>query len=438
MNNNLSVIWGKVLSLLEEETTPVGYNTWIKTMEPQYIEDRDIYVSVPSSINKNMVDHRYSELIKNALFEVTGTTMNLNVLFNEAPPVPQPSAPERHRGNGLPLNQKYTFETFVVGNSNRFAHAASLAVAEAPAMTYNPLFLYGGVGLGKTHLLHAIGNYVLENNPSAKIVYISSETFTNELINAIKDSKTEEFRNKYRSMDVLMVDDIQFIAGKKQTEEEFFHTFNSLYDANRQIIITSDRPPKEIKILEERLRSRFEWGLIGDISPPDYETRAAILRKKAQADGVFVQDDILLFIAEKITSNIRELEGAFNRVIAYRGLVNREITMDVALEALKDYDQKGAKKTITPDYIVDACSKFFNIKKEVIMGERRTKEVATARQIAMYLLRELAGMSHLKVGKYFDKHHTTIMYGINETEKRMASDEEFKETVETLIKDIKN
>lgn len=437
MDEKISTIWSEVLQLLENEVTPIGYNTWIKTIIPKSFEGDTLNLSVATPINKNMIDHRYSDLIKNALIEITGQTYNINVVVGEET-VQSPTQSQPQKIYGMPLNQKYTFDTFVVGNSNRFAHAASLAVAESPAMAYNPLFLYGGVGLGKTHLLHAIGNYIKENNPSAQIAYISSETFTNELINSIRDKKTEQFRNKYRSVDVLMVDDIQFIAGKIQTEEEFFHTFNTLYDANKQIVITSDKHPEEIKTLEERLRSRFEWGLIGDINSPDYETRVAILQKKAQIEGIEISDEILKYIAEKITSNIRELEGVFNKVLAYRGLVNKEITMEVAYEALKFYEEHSGAKIITPEMVVENCAKFYNIKKEDILGTRKTKEIAKPRQVSMYLMREILGISQLKIAKFFGKDHTTVLYAINKVENEIAENPSFSLEIESLKDDIKN
>lgn len=437
MDEKLSTIWSEVLELLEDEVTPIGYNTWIKTIIPKSFEDDTFILSVSTQIVKNMIDNRYSDLIKNAIIEVLGQPYNINVIVGEATVsnnIPQQS----QKIYGMPLNPKYTFDTFVVGNSNRFAHAASLAVAETPAIAYNPLFLYGGVGLGKTHLLHAIGNYIKENDKSAQIAYVSSETFTNELINSIRDKKTEQFRNKYRSVDVLMVDDIQFIAGKIQTEEEFFHTFNALYDANKQIIITSDKHPEEIKTLEERLRSRFEWGLIGDINSPDYETRVAILKKKAQIEGIDISDEILQYIAEKITSNIRELEGVFNKVLAYRGLVNKEITMEVAYEALKYYEEHSGAKIITPEMVVESCSKFYNIKKEDILGTRKTKEIAKARQVSMYLMREIIGIAQLKIAKFFGKDHTTVSYAIEKIEKEIYNNPSFNMEIESLKDDIKN
>lgn len=433
MNGELLNIWDHSLPLIEEEVTAVGYKTWILSIKPVSLENGYLNVIVPNDINKNMVEHRYKELIQNAIFEVTGKRCTLLVHIGE---IEEDKKEEKAVHNlGMPLNPKYTFDSFVVGGSNRFAHAASLAVAETPARTYNPLFLYGGVGLGKTHLLHAIGNFIIANNKDMKVMYISAETFTTELINSIKDSTNDAFREKYRSVDVLMVDDIQFIAGKKVTEEEFFHTFNTLYDANKQIIITSDRPPKEMKTLEDRLRSRFEWGIIGDLYAPDYETRVAILRKKAQLENIDIKDEILELIAEKITSNIRELEGVLNRILAYRGLINTEITVDVALDAMKSYHATG-KPAVTPENIVEATAKFYHLKVEDIMGNKRTKNIALARQIVMYMMREILGYSHLKIAKFLDKHHTTVMYGIGEVEAQMTRDSEFHSEISTLKKDI--
>ncbi len=433
MNGELLNIWNSSLPLIEDEVTPVGYRTWILSIKPISMENGFLHVSVPDEVTKNMVEHRYKGLIQNAVYEISG--MRCTLVVHEGEYEEEKKTEKACANLGMPLNPKYTFDSFVVGGSNRFAHAASLAVAETPARTYNPLFLYGGVGLGKTHLLHAIGNFIIQNNQDMKVMYISAETFTNELINSIKDSTNDAFREKYRSVDVLMVDDIQFIAGKKVTEEEFFHTFNTLYDANKQIIITSDRPPKEMRTLEDRLRSRFEWGIIGDLYAPDYETRVAILRKKAQLENIEIKDEILELIAEKITSNIRELEGVFNRVLAYRGLIHSEITVDVALDAMKSYHATG-RPAITPENIVSGCAKFYHIKEEDIMGNKRTKNIAKARQVAMYLMREILGLSHLKIAKFLDKHHTTIMYGIGEVETEVKNDPTFSSEISTLKKDI--
>jgi chromosomal replication initiator protein len=335
------------------------------------------------------------------------------------------------------LNPKYTFNSFVIGNSNRFAHAASLAVAESPAKAYNPLFIYGGVGLGKTHLMHAIGHYILQNNPNAKVVYVSSEKFTNELINAIKDDKNEEFRNKYRNVDILLIDDIQFIAGKERTQEEFFHTFNELHDANKQIILSSDRPPKEIPTLEDRLRSRFEWGLIADIQVPDFETRMAILKKKADVENLNVANDVMGYIATKIKSNIRELEGALIRIIAYSSLTNRAVTVDLATEALKDIISKKQGKHVTIDSIQDIVSSYFNLRVEDLKSQRRTRNIAYPRQIAMYLSRKLTDMSLPKIGEEFGgRDHTTVIHAYEKISGNLKTDDSLQHTINDLTKKV--
>ncbi|MCG8501435.1 MAG: chromosomal replication initiator protein DnaA [Firmicutes bacterium] len=447
MNKRLSEIWDETLKIIKSEITEVGYNTWIKTIVPVSLSDDSMILGVPNDFNKNIIVGRYLPLISNSLSAVSSIEYNLTVIIlNEKESkktddvsLDETDEKEHHdESNNITLIPKYTFDTFVVGNSNRFAHAASLAVAESPAKTYNPLFLYGGVGLGKTHLMHAIGHYILNQNPSAKVVYVSSEKFTNELINAIKDDRNEEFRSKYRSMDVLLVDDIQFIAGKERTQEEFFHTFNTLHEANKQIILTSDRTPKEIHTLEERLRSRFEWGLIGDIQPPDLETRIAILRKKAQTEKLQVPDEILIYVANKIKSNIRELEGALNRIIAFSALVKQEITQELADEALKDYFSANSNRVITPKLIQETVSKYFNIRTEDFKSKRRTKNIAYPRQIAMYLCRDLTELSLPKIGEDFGgRDHTTVLHAIGKIEKNIEKDAEVKKIIDQLIKNIK-
>lgn len=430
MNSDLIKIWTECLIVLEDEVTPVGFNTWIKDIKPVSLSDTTLTLAVSTTIIKNMVEMRYHDLIRNTVGEITGKLFDIEFVLGDS------LLSSQRRREESSVYDKYTFDNFVVGNSNRFAQCASLAVAEAPAYAYNPLFLYGGVGLGKTHLMHAIGNFIKKNDPDARIEFLSAETFTNELINSIKDNTNQEFRNKYRNIDVLLVDDIQFIAGKTTTEEEFFHTFNTLHESNKQIVLTSDRPPKEIKTLEERLRSRFEWGLMCEINPPDYETRMAILRKKAQDDNIIISDEIIEFIAQKIKSNIRELEGVFNRVVAYRGLINKEITIDVAMEALKDYGEKGEKK-ITPDSIIEACARFYNVKKEDIYSEKRTKEIAFARQVSMYLMREIIDYSFPKIGAVFEKDHATAMHGYKRIKSVIEEDEGIKFNIEGLMNDIK-
>ena len=323
METELKELWEKTLNIIKGELTEVSFNTWIKSCEPISMSSNTIIISVPNSFTQDILEKRYKDLVINSIEAACSKTYNLDfVIASEIQEAEEKNETNKNtnKNDGIAvtvndemsstLNPKYTFDSFVIGNSNRFAHAASLAVAESPAKAYNPLFIYGGVGLGKTHLMHAIGHYILQNNPNAKVVYVSSEKFTNELINAIKDDKNEEFRTKYRSVDVLLIDDIQFIAGKERTQEEFFHTFNTLHEANKQIILSSDRPPKEIPTLEDRLRSRFEWGLIADIQAPDFETRMAILKKKADVEKLNVPNEVMVYIATKIKSNIRELEGA--------------------------------------------------------------------------------------------------------------------------------
>jgi len=428
--SDLMRIWTECLIILEEEVSPVGFNTWIKDIVPVSSNDTLVTISVKTSIIKNMIDMRYKDLIINTISQITGKIYDLEVVIGESPSEKKDDSPYQS------TYSKYTFDNFVVGNSNRFAQSASLAVAEAPAYAYNPLFLHGGVGLGKTHLMHAIGNYIKKNNPDAKIEFLSAETFTTELINSIKDNTNQQFRDKYRNIDVLLVDDIQFIAGKTTTEEEFFHTFNALHESNKQIVLTSDRPPNEIKTLQERLRSRFGWGLICDIQPPDYETRIAILRKKAQDDNIIISDEIIEFIAQKIKSNIRELEGVFNRVVAYRSLINKEITIDVAMEALKDYGDRNEKK-ITPEYIIEACAKFYNVKKEDIYSEKRTKNIVLARQVSIFIIKEITNYSFPKIGSVFGKDHATAIYAIKKVNELMENDISAKINIEGLINDIK-
>jgi len=335
------------------------------------------------------------------------------------------------------LNPKYKFDSFVIGNSNRFAHAACLAVAEAPAKAYNPLFIYGGVGLGKTHLMHAIGHYILQNNSKAKVVYVSSEKFTNELINSIKDDKNEEFRTKYRNIDVLLIDDVQFIGGKERTQEEFFHTFNALHENNKQIILSSDRPPKEIPTLEDRLRSRFEWGLIADIQAPDFETRIAILKKKADLETINIPNEVMVYIATKIKSNIRELEGALIRIVAFSSLTNREISIDLASEALKDIISNRQSRQVTIELIQDIVANYYNLRIEDFKSPRRTRNIAYPRQIAMYLSRKLTDMSLPKIGEEFGgRDHTTVIHGYEKISECLKKDDSLKNAIAEITKKI--
>ena len=404
-------------------------------------------ISVPNSFTQDILDKRYKDLVANSIEVVCSKLYKIEfVIASEAFEKEEIKDSSSNTSSksivvndemSSTLNPKYTFNSFVIGNSNRFAHAASLAVAESPAKAYNPLFIYGGVGLGKTHLMHAIGHYILDNNPSAKVVYVSSEKFTNELINAIKDDKNEDFRNKYRNVDVLLIDDIQFIAGKERTQEEFFHTFNALHDANKQIILSSDRPPKEIPTLEDRLRSRFEWGLIADIQVPDFETRMAILKKKADVENLNVANEVMGYIATKIKSNIRELEGALIRIIAYSSLTNREVTVDLASEALKDIISKKQGKHITIDIIQDVVSSYFNLRVEDLKSQRRTRNVAYPRQIAMYLSRKLTDMSLPKIGEEFGgRDHTTVIHAYEKISENLKTDDSLQHTINDITKKL--
>ncbi len=445
MISNLDNIWEEVLKVIKVELTEVSYNTWLKTIIPVNLSNKKIVLAAPNDFTKGILEGRYLNLIKNAIKEVTKEDFSIQFII----PGEEQTTNHSHINTNMAefqennqrsqLNPKYTFDTFVIGNSNRFAHAASLAVAEAPAQAYNPLFIYGGVGLGKTHLMHAIGHYILSQNPNSKVVYVSSEKFTNELINSIREYRNEEFRNKYRNIDVLLVDDIQFIAGKEGTQEEFFHTFNALHENNKQIIISSDRPPKEIPTLEDRLRSRFEWGLITDIQAPDLETRIAILRKKANIENIIVPDDVMHYIANNIKSNIRELEGALIRVVAYSSLTNREITEELGQEALKDILSNSKPVEITVDLIKEVVSKNFKIKMEDFQSKRRTRAIAFPRQVAMYLTRELTDLSLPKIGDEFGgRDHTTVIHACDKINNDMNEDENLRKKVEDIIASLKS
>lgn len=447
MGNQLSDLWDKSINIMKSELNEVGFNTWISPIKPISISQDTLYLSVPTDFIKGIIEGRYKDLISNAVKLVSSKKYEISIVL-PTDDISNNLSSKSEASKGLDsevkdiipastLNPKYIFESFVVGNSNRFAHAASLAVAEAPAKAYNPLFLYGGVGLGKTHLMHAIGHYILENNSSARVEYVTSEKFTNELINSIKDDKNVEFRNKYRNVDVLLVDDIQFIAGKERTQEEFFHTFNTLHEANKQIIISSDRPPKEIPTLEDRLRSRFEWGLIADIQPPDFETRIAILKKKADIEGLDISNDVMVYIANKIVANIRELEGALIRIVAYSSLTNAEISVDLASEALKDIISNKTSKQITVNLIQEVVGNYYNLRIDDFKSKRRTKNVAYPRQIAMFIARNLTDLSLPKIGEEFGgRDHTTVIHAYEKISNLVDTDENLKDTIDELVKKI--
>ena len=442
MNPHMNEIWDKTLDLIKVELTEVSFNTWLKAIQPVNLSDNLFTFSVPDDFTKGILEARYLTLIRNALKQVSSIYYDINLIIGseEKNSMREQTIPEKSNEDqsNSSLNPKYTFDTFVIGNSNRLAHAASVAVAESPAKAYNPLFIYGGVGLGKTHLMHAIGHYIQNQNKKAKVMYVSSETFTNELINSIRDDRNVEFRNKYRTIDVLLVDDIQFIVGKERTQEEFFHTFNALHEANKQIIISSDRTPKEIPTLEDRLRSRFEWGLIADIQAPDLETRIAILKKKAKMENLQIADSVMHLIAKKIQSNIRELEGALIRIVAYSSLTNGEINEALAEEALKDIITNIKPKIVSASTIKEAVGIFYNIKIEDFTAKKRNRSIVYPRQIAMYLCREITDLSLPKIGEEFGRDHTTIMHAHEKISKEIQIDPSLKSIIEDLTNKIEN
>lgn len=446
MDSHTSEIWQNILSIINTKLSKPSFDTWFKATKVVSIDDHSIVISAPTTFAVEWLESRYTKLVATTVYEYLGKQVEVTFVIEESAPPEQPPANKEPQAPvqteesiSHMLNPKYTFDTFVIGSGNRFAHAASLAVAEAPARAYNPLFLYGGVGLGKTHLMHAIGHYILEHSPSSKVVYISSEKFTNEFINAIRDNRAENFRNKYRNIDILLIDDIQFIAGKESTQEEFFHTFNALHEERKQIIISSDRPPKEIPTLEERLRSRFEWGLITDIQPPDLETRIAILRKKAKAENLDIPNEAMVYIANQIDTNIRELEGALIRVVAYSSLINQDITTHLAAEALKDIIPSSRPKMITIQDIQQKVGEFFNLKMEDFKARKRTKAIAFPRQIAMYLSRELTDFSLPKIGEAFGgRDHTTVIHAHEKISKQIKNDQELNKVINNITEKIKN
>ncbi len=442
-------LWQQVLDVIQTKVSKPSFDTWLKSTRATIFNESLLVICAPNDFARDWLESRYSSLISNTVLEVLDRQVKVKFVIENndaeepldaAPPQPMPVKVQVQEET-IPhaLNPKYTFDTFVIGSGNRFAHAASLAVAEAPAKAYNPLFLYGGVGLGKTHLMHAIGHYILEHNPRTKVLYISSEKFTNEFINAIRDNRGESFRNKYRNIDILLIDDIQFLAGKEQTQEEFFHTFNALHEERKQIIISSDRPPKEIPTLEERLRSRFEWGLITDIQPPDLETRIAILRKKAKSEKLDIPNEAMMYIANQIDTNIRELEGALIRVVAYSSLINEDITTHLAAEALKDIMPSNRNKVITIQDIQAKVGEYYGLKLEDFKARKRTKAVAFPRQIAMYLSREMTDYSLPKIGEAFGgRDHTTVIHAHEKIATTIKQDQELFKIINSLKEQIKH
>ena len=436
----------KAKDLLKNEMTTISYITWIKSLEIESVNDNKIVLVALSNMQKDAIYSRLFDLIVTTFNFITNKQCEITVVTkteDKTDTVPvledDTSFSKTENYSNSFLNPKYTFDTFVIGNNNKFAQAAAYAVAEAPAKAYNPLYIYGGVGLGKTHLMHAIGNQIIKNDPSKKILYVTSENFINDLINSIKDPnfKNDLFRNKYRNIDVLLIDDIQFIAGKKTGQEEFFHTFNALHQNGKQIIISSDKPPRDIPLLEERLKSRFEWGILADVSVPDYETRLAILRRKVEVENIIVDDYILSLIATRIDSNIRELEGSLNKIIAYANLTHSSITIELVEKALNDYVHQK-EKVISAEYIQEIVAKYFNINKEDLISSKKSNDIAYPRQIAMYLCRSVAQMSFPKIGSEFGgRDHTTVMHAFNKIEKDIKENKENSNT-KLIVESVKN
>ncbi len=448
MDNRNNEVWQQVLSVIQTKLSKPSFDTWFKATKASFLSDNMAVVTAPTTFAVEWLETRYTKLVSSTLSDYIGRAVDVKFSIEEVRPSEPAETFPPQQTNRQPvleepmmhmLNPKYTFDTFVIGAANRFAHAASLAVAELPAKSYNPFFMYGGVGLGKTHLMHAIGHYILEHNPHMKVLYLSSEKFTNEFINAIRDNRGESFRNKYRNIDVLLIDDIQFLAGKEGTQEEFFHTFNALHEEHKQIVISSDRPPKEIPTLEERLRSRFEWGLITDIQPPDLETRIAILRKKAKAENLDIPNEAMMYIANMIDSNIRELEGALIRIVAYSSLTNQDITAHLAAEALKDILPTGRNRLITMQDIQQRVGEYYGLKLEDFKARKRTKAVAFPRQIAMYLSRELTDYSLPKIGDAFGgRDHTTVIHAHEKISQLLKVDQDLYKIINSLTEKIKN
>ena len=436
----------KLKELLKDEVSKISYDTWINPLGIRSIDNNHIIFTTVSEYQKDFIENKFRSLVFNTLRFITNRDWTFSVvdLSKETDSNSASNQVIKDQNNLVSeaeletnratLNPKYTFETFVVGNNNRFAHAAALAVGNEPGKSYNPLFLYGGVGLGKTHLMHAIGNRILENDKNSNVLYVTSEKFTNQLINSIKDNKTEMFRNIYRNIDVLLIDDIQFIAGKERAQEEFFHTFNALREDGKQIIISSDKPSRDIQFLEDRLKSRFEWGLLADISCPDYETRLAILRKKAQDENIIIDDSILADIANKIDSNIRELEGVLNKIVARASLTHSPITIELAENIINEFKLEN-EKVISCDFIKETVAKYFSIDKDELAGNKRSNDIAFPRQIAMYLCREIANMSFPQIGTDFGgRDHSTVMHAYNKISKEVKE----KNNTKLIVESVKN
>jgi chromosomal replication initiator protein len=439
-------VWENVCNYCKKNISEVAFKTWIYCMEPVDLKDNEVIFFVRSDFQRNIIMDRYRELITTGFQEVLGFAVTLKIVTEEDKPNGYKSQydffikqnPEDIEKSYANADYEYTFDTFIVGSSNKFANAASLAVAANPATAYNPLFIYGASGLGKTHLLHALNHSLSKSHPESKIIYINGEDFTNELVNAIFKGEQLQFKNKYRMVDVLLVDDVQFIGGKEQTQEEFFHTFNALYEAKKQIVLTSDRPPKEIQTLENRLRTRFEWGLIADVQPPDFETRLAIIRRKAELLGITIPDEVSQFIANRLKNNIRQLEGAVKKMKAYNLLTGDPPSIAIAQNAIRDVLNDNQPIPVTVDKIIGEVSRTFNVSSDELRGKIRSSNVSSARQVAMYVIREVTQMSTSSIGDEFGgRDHSTVVYGIQKVTEDMTKNQNFSATIQDIIKNIR-
>ena len=431
--NSLNDIWDEVLQVLARQLTPTAIKTWFSDCEPVEISNSTLVLQTTSEFKRNIITTRFGETIRNVLSDIFSGEFDFMLLLPEE--IDQLKS-EKAAASDLPEMAGYTFDRFIVGNSNKFAHAAAVAVAERPGETYNPLFIYGNSGLGKTHLLLSIGQYIHEHSPEKKIEYIKGDDFTNQMVKSLKEGTAEEFRKKYRNVDLFLVDDIQFIAGKTATQNEFFHTFNNIYDAGHQIVITSDRPPMEMTLLDDRLRTRFEGGLMADIQPPDIETRMAIIRNKATQLGLVLSDEAVEYIAENITSNIRQLEGVIKKLFAFKEILNRVITIDDVKKAIEAVIING-EYIPNPDRIISETARFFSLKSEDLRGQNRSKNTALARQIAMYLMRTLTNLSLKDIGAEFeDRNHATVLSSIRKIEDLIKSDPRMASTIRDITSNI--
>lgn len=433
-----AALWEKASQLIKSEINSVSYDYWFQDLQPADWDGEKLTLMADNDFGRNLLKEKYDELIRTALQRAAGRPVSYVILTPAEAAAPVKSAPPAapDKNSGSMLNPKYTFSTYVIGKSNNFAHAAAYAVSQSPGDTYNPLFLYSGVGLGKTHLMHAIGHAILEKNPSARILYITSETFTNDLVKAIGSNTNFEFRNRYRNVDVLMVDDIQFIAGKEQTQEEFFHTFNALYNEKKQIILTSDRPPRDISYLESRLQTRFESGLMADIQPPDTELRAAIFKMKTQLLGIRLDNEVLTYLSENITNNVRQIEGALKRLRAQSFITGEPISKAMAADVLKDFFTTDGAERVTIEKVFSFVSRRYGFSTEDIRGKKRTSDIVYVRHIAMYLCTEYTGLSLKAIGRQFGRDHSTVINARDNVINRMKKDSAFDKEIRELSKEL--